>query len=551
MIHTIFIKVLFSFFIFSFLFPITSFAQEIIWKKNFGGNVLTEYNDIMDISGGVIAVGNGGECGFEDLEGLPNHGGADAIVIKYDKNGNVIWKRNFGGADFDTHTSVCKVPDGMVAVGYSRVKSFNNGDWTGITGRGLRDATIVKYNNNGNMIWGKNFGGEDDDSFLAVTAVPDGIVAVGESYEYSFGSGNWEGVNGKGDCDAIIVKYDHNGNLVWKRNFGGKSNDRFKSVTTLSDGVIAVGASSIGSFANGDWEGIESKGGSDAILVKYDFDGNMVWKKNFGGSSGDDFYSVIVVEDGIVAVGDSSGPSMGTGDWTGHTAHGQNSTEATIVKFDIDGNVVWKNNFGGRSWQGFRSVAQLQDGFVAVGWALYNCFDNGDWEGIHGKGTSDAIIVKFDNTGNVVWKKNFGGVSYDSYESVTYVSNSVIAVGSSYCDSFGSSDLEGLYCKGVAIDAIIVRYADGEIGINEPYQVLSEVEVYPNPTTGELRVRNKELRIEGIELFDVYGRKVEGEVRREKGEGEILLDISHLHSGLYIVRIITDAGNVVRKVIKQ
>ena len=36
----------------------------------------------------------------------------------------------------------------------------------------------------------------------------------------------------------------------------------------------------------------------------------------------------------------------------------------------------------------------------------------------------------------------------------------------------------------------------------------NEIAIYPNPTTGELRITSYELRVNNIELFDVYGRKL-------------------------------------------
>ena len=68
--------------------------------------------------------------------------------------------------------------------------------------------------------------------------------------------------------------------------------------------------------------------------------------------------------------------------------------------------------------------------------------------------------------------------------------------------------------------------------------------ISPNPTTGELRIRNYELGITGIEVFDVYGRKL-------TSHSSPLINISHLPAGLYFVKITTELGNVVKKVVKQ
>jgi len=285
-----------------------------------------------------------------------------------------------------------------VAVGYSGEYSFGNGDWTGVSGKGWADAIIVKYDHDGNVIWKKNFGGSDYDNYTWVAATSDGVVAVGIAGFGSFGTGDWTGVEGKGSnyFDAIIVKYDFDGNVVWKKNFGGSEWDQYTSVTAVSDGVVAVGTSWEGSFGTGDWEGVAGKGNSDAIIVKYDNDGNVIWKKNFGGDSIDGFRAITEVADGYVAVGLSF--SFNTGDWTGIMGKGYN--DATMVKYDFDGNVEWKKNFGGIGYDDFIWVCEIYGGFIAMGnsgpefMLGDNSFGTGDWTGVIGKGGQDATVVK-------------------------------------------------------------------------------------------------------------------------------------------------------------
>jgi len=92
------------------------------------------------------------------------------------------------------------------------------------------------------------------------------------------------------------------------------------------------------------------------------------------------------------------------------------------------------------------------------------------------------------------------------------------------------------------------------------------LQVWPNPTTGELRIEVADQArndVQNVEIFDVYGRKV-GEkfpsvipnaVRNPEQYGPkadgVVINISHLHPGIYFVKVVTEAGEVVKKVVKQ
>jgi len=87
------------------------------------------------------------------------------------------------------------------------------------------------------------------------------------------------------------------------------------------------------------------------------------------------------------------------------------------------------------------------------------------------------------------------------------------------------------------------------VGINvgiETNEVIT-INVYPNPTTGKLRIESGELRIENIVIYDVFG-KIQ---RIESWKTESAIDISHLPVGVYFVKIFTEVGEVARKVLKE
>jgi len=84
-----------------------------------------------------------------------------------------------------------------------------------------------------------------------------------------------------------------------------------------------------------------------------------------------------------------------------------------------------------------------------------------------------------------------------------------------------------------------------------------QIELYPNPTTGMLRVtisdnQISDIRLSDIEVFDIYGRNVGAKSRMsEIGQSEIVINISHLQDGIYFVKIYTEKGVITKKVIKR
>jgi len=75
------------------------------------------------------------------------------------------------------------------------------------------------------------------------------------------------------------------------------------------------------------------------------------------------------------------------------------------------------------------------------------------------------------------------------------------------------------------------------------------IKIFPNPTKNELRITNYELRIANIEIYDVYGKIVLSHTANRKPQIEI--NVSHLQSGIYFVKIITEHGSITRKLIVE
>jgi hypothetical protein len=88
----------------------------------------------------------------------------------------------------------------------------------------------------------------------------------------------------------------------------------------------------------------------------------------------------------------------------------------------------------------------------------------------------------------------------------------------------------------------------GNVGIAST-TLSNQITVYPNPTMGELRIESLELSVKNVEIFDTFGRKILSHT--ENRLPQTTLDISHLPSGIYFLKIHTEKGLINKKVVKQ
>jgi hypothetical protein len=86
------------------------------------------------------------------------------------------------------------------------------------------------------------------------------------------------------------------------------------------------------------------------------------------------------------------------------------------------------------------------------------------------------------------------------------------------------------------------------VGISEMGNKV-QIILYPNPTTGEIMISSGELQVKSVEVFDIFGRKLSSYTFQSSFLTSI--NISHLSAGIYFVKISTEEGEVVRKILKE
>jgi len=95
--------------------------------------------------------------------------------------------------------------------------------------------------------------------------------------------------------------------------------------------------------------------------------------------------------------------------------------------------------------------------------------------------------------------------------------------------------------------ALSIKIEDG-VGVLE--NEMGNISIYPNPTTGELTIKNGKLTIDEVNIFDIYGKNVLSNHLITSSSNH-LINISHLSAGIYFIKIRTEVGEVIKKVLKE
>jgi len=87
------------------------------------------------------------------------------------------------------------------------------------------------------------------------------------------------------------------------------------------------------------------------------------------------------------------------------------------------------------------------------------------------------------------------------------------------------------------------------LGVND-FEKNQAISIYPNPTTGQLIIKSEKLQIDKVEIFDVYGKIISSQYLNIS-TSQLELDVTNLHTGVYIIAIQTDNGIVHKKIVKE
>lgn len=233
--------------------------------------------------------------------------------------------------------------------------------------------------------WTKTYGNNYTSIGNAAVSTKDGGYVL---------TGYGEAIGG-GKSQMQLIKVDNNGKEEWIRGFGSQDTDLgFDIATTLDNGFIIGGTSFV-----------DANTLRQAFIVKTNEKGEEIWSRTFGQNGQNEIiYTVLpTLSKGYLAAGTIQEPIL-------------NNTDAILYSLDENGIQQWSIPFGGAGIQEFRKVIEVSDGYICVGSSVVG-------KNTSGQDNRDALIVKISKSGQILWSKTYGSMTYEDASSIVSLKN--------------------------------------------------------------------------------------------------------------------------------
>ncbi|NBP74514.1 MAG: T9SS C-terminal target domain-containing protein [Crocinitomicaceae bacterium] len=512
-----------------------------IWNKKYvanGDNSNNSHSIVVDNQGNTYVAGYSVEYGADR-----NHS-----LLKIDPNGNTLWLKTLNG------TSSSGSPDEAYGIAIDATGFIYVGGFLKNTGASY-DIILAKYNDNGDTIWTRKYdytlvGGSDKAFQLAIDGQGN-VFLTGRSDSDPTVNSN---------TDAITLKYNASGSLLWSNRYNGISNgsDQTRQIKVATTGNVYVAGRTFNGVNN------------DVLLIKYSNAGVQQWVKTYDGGGTDEVFSMEIDNSENVIV-------------TGFTQANANSdTNILILKYNSLGYQQWIHSIdgAGHGKDLGNSVATDLTGNVFVAGTVDNDNQSTTFN-------NDIMILKYDPLGNQLWNiiynngsnlddeaeeiklDAFGdlyltgrsdsisnlGENYD-YIALKYLSNGTLNYQYRFNGNANSRDIPSTICvkgleffiSGASLDSsdqrnmvTVKRSTDPNASIVE--SKINDVLIYPNPAQNYITIElNTENSLTNYSLFDISGKQLISNAELLKKNK---IDISCFQPGIYFIKISSVFGSTV------
>ena len=269
-------------------------------------------------------------------DGYVVKGETDILITGYDDNDNVIFKKQYGGNGIDADAGTINSYDNNGVLDGYLISFITTSSDLG-TKQGF---VVLKINLDGDIVWTKNF--NEELRFEALIYVKNqSIHAIGVT-----------------NNTKLASKDLFANNVVWEKDTGIEINNINYSYDKngIIDGFIVVG--------NGE-------NGADYVgtLIKYDLDGNEVFRSKYDKTNMNSFYNDVISSylpdgsyDGYIVTGSTECVMRGI----------ECSRSTFLVKYDFNGNKTYEKIYSTTNKINFRIINNFDNARRQNGYLLYS-----------------------------------------------------------------------------------------------------------------------------------------------------------------------------------
>ncbi|MFA5232696.1 MAG: hypothetical protein WC410_03455 [Candidatus Paceibacterota bacterium] len=361
-------------------------------------------------------------------EKLINSGtGRDAFLVKYDKDGKLLWVRAFGNIEtipfsssdtrFEEGMDLDIDEDGNVYLVGVFDGTVDLDDWDGNkTGDTFtadsRSTFLAKFDSYGKFLKAVSINGKGINQGQAVGVNKEGSVYVAGFFEDKMNFDKTS-LSSAGSADAFLVKYDKNLNFILAKKWGGTGVDKVNigAIDVDAEGNVYLAGDFGGTIYLDNYK-LASKGSADAFFVKLDQEGKPLALKSVGGVYYDSAQKIKLDSAGNILISghfrDSVDFDPGKGvNFLQAFSFGE-ATDAFLAKYSSQGDFIWARSFGGYVALAdeiqtiYGLAADSEDNPIITG-KFYDQIDFHSSEDLNlvSKGKGDAFLVKYNKEGEI------------------------------------------------------------------------------------------------------------------------------------------------------
>lgn len=209
------------------------------WQRTIGGKYKDELRQVAQLEDGSIVLGGVSNSPMGQDKNTVEKGLTDWWVIKVDKEGNDIWQKAFGDDGDDQLYSMQLNSDQEIIIG-------GNSRNYSAEGTGNSDFVVIKLDKEGELITENTYSEGTNDVLTDIVLNKDGTYLISGYTQHQASNTQYlkKQHPKKGTEDFIAIKINAEGEELWRKTLGTDKKEVLrKSIETRDGGYVLMGSS--------------------------------------------------------------------------------------------------------------------------------------------------------------------------------------------------------------------------------------------------------------------------------------------------------------------